>query len=187
MLKFEKIKLLLIVFSCNVVLFLVNSVFAQSKISEVTATGFKVNIDIPEFKYRDVRKGNYIQRDYYEYTDESSPGELKLPHLSIVIALPPESKPIFKIADKISHSEKFILPMLNPQVNLDEKGQLNYTELELDKMVSHSPEPILEVKGYFYPKEDNGKGWIEYLNPEEETPRGIEGVDYFEVYDSNNW
>ena len=150
MLKFEKMKLLIVIFSCVVVVISGNSALAQNKISDITITGFKVNIDVLKFKYRDNRNGNYVQRDYYEFTDESSPGELKLPHLSVVLALPPESKPKFKISDKVSHVEKFILPRLNPQVNLDDKGQLNYTELELDKIVSPGPKSVIDVRGYFY-------------------------------------
>ena len=101
MLNFEKMKFVLIVFSCIVLVISSNSALAQNKISGITNNGFKVNIDIPEFKYRDVRKGNYVQRDYYEFTDESLPGRPKLPHLSVILALPPKSKPIFKLLIKI--------------------------------------------------------------------------------------
>ena len=150
MLKFEKLKFLIIIFIYIILIITGTSSLAQSKISGITATGFKVYIDIPEFKHRDVRKGNYIERDYYEFTDESSPGELKLPHQSVVLALPQDSKPVFNITDKISHIEKFILPTLNPQVLLDDKGQLTYNELELDKIISSGSNSIINIKGYFY-------------------------------------
>lgn len=147
---FVKIVFLYIVTSLIVLLNPVKSSFAQSKITEITSNSFKVNIDIPQFKYREVKKGNYTQRDYYEFTDESSPGELKLPHLLVILALPPDSKPKFKIVGKISHKEKFILLTTNSRVHLDDKGSLSYEEQDLTNIVSSSPKSIIHVKGFFY-------------------------------------
>ena len=92
--------------------------YSQAEIADQKESGFILKINIPQFKYSEVKKGNYTQRDYYEFTDESSPGEPKLPHLSVALALPPDSKPDVKVIKKTARTERFVIPTLNPSVLL---------------------------------------------------------------------
>jgi len=126
------------------------NLYSQGQITRRTDSGFILKITVPQFKYREIKKGIYIQRDYYEFTDESSPGKPKLPHLSCLIALPPESKPGLKVIDKISHTERFIIPVLNPKVTLNENGKLDYDEPDVQEMSFLATQAIINIKGYSY-------------------------------------
>ena len=124
--------------------------YSQAEIADQKESGFILKINIPQFKYSEVKKGNYTQRDYYEFTDESSPGEPKLPHLSVALALPPDSKPDVKVIKKTARTERFVIPTLNPSVLLDDNGKLDYKEPDLEKMSSFNAKSIINIKGYFY-------------------------------------
>ena len=129
---------------------LVPNLYSQGKIIKETNTGFILIITVPQFKYRDIKKGNFNLRDYYQFTDEGSPGSLKLPKMTILLALPQESKPLIEVLNKVSHTEKFILPASNPKTHLDDAGNLFYEETDFNNIVSNSNQKILDVKGYFY-------------------------------------
>ena len=128
----------------------VPNMYCQEKIVEETDSGFILNINVPQFKYRDIKKGNFNLRDYYQFTDEGSPGKLKLPEMTILIALPQESKPLIEVLNKESHTEKFILPASNPKTHLDDAGNLFYEETDFKNVVSTSRQNILEIKGFLY-------------------------------------
>lgn len=124
--------------------------YAPDKIMKITDTGFILKINVPQFKYRDVKKGNYTQRDFYEFTDEASPGKLKIPSVTILLALPPKSKPEFLVINKISRTEKFILLASNPETFIDDSGLLNYEETGRQNFIQDDVQEIINVKGYFY-------------------------------------
>jgi hypothetical protein len=126
------------------------SLYSQGKIVKQTDSGFILKIVVPQFKYRDIKKGNFSLRDYIEFTDEGSPGSLKLPKMTILLALPQESKPLIEVQNKVSHTEKFILPASNPKTYLDDTVNLFYEETDFKNIVSSSNQKNLDVKGYFY-------------------------------------
>ena len=85
------------------ILFILNLnpyIYSQSTFVKPTEKGFNLLLDIPQFKYREIKKGNYSQKDFFEFTDEASPGTLKLPKISILLAIPSESKPEIVVINK---------------------------------------------------------------------------------------
>ena len=58
------------------------NLYSQAQITRQTDSGFILKIIVPQFKYRETKKGKYIQRDYYEFTDESSPSKPKFIYYS---------------------------------------------------------------------------------------------------------
>ena len=128
----------------------VNISYPQARINEFTSTGFKVEIIVPQFKHREIQKGNFTVRDYFEFTDEGAAEQIKLPRMSLVFALPPDSKPEILVTNKITRKEKFILLARNPKTHLDEAGSLAYEELDFKNIVSVPSQRILDIKGYFY-------------------------------------
>ena len=133
-----------------IIQFLLNTpLYSQARIIDTTASSFVISIDIPQFKYRDIKKGNFNLRDYYDFTDEGSPGSLKLPQMIVLLALPKGSKPVIEVINKVSHTEKFILLARNPQTYLDDAGNLSYEELDFKNMVPIPNQRILDIKGYF--------------------------------------
>jgi hypothetical protein len=125
-------------------------IYSQSTFVKPTEKGFNLLLDIPQFKYREIKKGNYSQKDYFEFTDEASPGTLKLPKISILLAIPSESKPEIVIINKDSHIEKFTLPTLNPITYLDENGILKYEEVDFQHYSHQNKQDIVDIEGYFY-------------------------------------
>ncbi len=125
------------------------ALYSQVKLNKESDVSFILNINIPQFKYRDIKKGNFNLRDYYDFTDEGSPGSLKLPQMIILIALPQGSKSEIDVINKVSHTEKFILLARNPQTYLDEAGNLLYEEMDFKNLVSVPNQRFLDIKGYF--------------------------------------
>jgi hypothetical protein len=134
-----------------VCLFLMDThLHSQGRITDITTSSFNLSIDVPQFKCRNVKKGNFSFKDYYEFTDEGSPGSLKLPKMTILLALPQGSEPAIEILNKVSHTEKFILLASNPKTYLDDAGNLSYEEMDFKNQVSIPNQNILDIKGYFY-------------------------------------
>ena len=142
---YQKLFVILIIF-----LFLLNTpLYSQGRITDTTSSSFIINIDVPQFKYRNVQKGNFNLRDFYEFTDEGSPGSLKLPKMTILLALPQGSKPLIDVHNKVSHTEKFILLAPNPKTYVDENGNLFYEEMDFKNIDITPNQKIVDIKGYF--------------------------------------
>lgn len=148
--KITRLKNLLIIISI-IFLFPLNTLlYSQDRTTETTATSFILRIGVPQFKYRNIQKGNFNLRDYYQFTDEGSPGSMKLPKMTLLLALPQGSKPLIDVLNKVSHTEKFILLASNPTTYLDEAGNLIYEEMNFKNSGSLPSQKILDVRGFFY-------------------------------------
>lgn len=88
----------------------------MKKLLDISGNSYTIVIDNPNIKYNDYKKGEFTQRDYFEYTDPSKPGSFKLPSQTIILAIPSGSSPTFSvISKKEKHLEKF-LPAINPKI-----------------------------------------------------------------------
>jgi Peptidase family C25/Interleukin-like EMT inducer/CARDB len=150
MLKFKSDLILHLIISFIFLLYLTPFLYSQETSVITTETGFILKINVPQFKYRNIQKGNFNLRDYYEFTDEGSPVRLKLPKMTILLALPQGSKPVMELRNKVSHTEKFILIANNPKTYLDDTGNLSYEEMDFKNLSSIPSQKILDVRGYFY-------------------------------------
>lgn len=78
--------------------------------------GFKVSISNIQFDAFDKSVGNYIMRDYKDFTDPSAAGTPKLPSLTYTLALPERKAPMVTGAILKDRRYEGIIPSLQPRV-----------------------------------------------------------------------
>ena len=144
------LKIILVTF-ISLVLFNSKIYSQNNHVAEINDNGFAVNYIPPSPKYHDIKKGKFVIRDYYQYTDVSKAGTYKLPSENIILALPPNSKPSFKLLNKSERKISSVMPALNPKI--ESKNDSSFITEQVPyknaRQISNS-KPIIEVKGYFW-------------------------------------
>ncbi|MBN1216131.1 MAG: hypothetical protein JXA99_11910, partial [Candidatus Lokiarchaeota archaeon] len=99
------------------VIFLQIAIIGQVQIinQEIKINQLSFDIELGKYLYEDKVKENFTVRDFYNYTNESSPGTLKLPYRDIFVAIPPNSKPEVEVITLNTNISKKVLPTLNLQ------------------------------------------------------------------------
>src|ERR1035437_4576518 len=113
---------------------------------EVKGSSFYIKLNDRNYKYTDKQKGKFTIRDYTEYTDPSKFGEYKLPGRTLLVAVPPDSKPQINLVESKEELLNNILPEINPLAVSDKDGNVNYKETQLKKKAV--VKPVLEITGY---------------------------------------
>jgi hypothetical protein len=116
------------------------------QVLEVKGNSIYIKLNNRNYKYTDKQKGKFNIRDYTEYTDPSKVGEYKLPGRTLLIAVPPDSKPQFNIVESKEELVNNVIPEVNPAVVRDKDGNINYKETQLKKRIV--VKPVLEITGY---------------------------------------
>ncbi len=126
---------------------LVLKIYSQTTVKE---NGFTITWESENYKFKEYSEGSFIIRDYYEFTDPSSPGSFKLPAGTLIIAIPDGSRPSFSVSEIVEKREAGIVPQKNPEaLIIDEK--LNYKDSDNYTPVANYEEmPLTETIGYFY-------------------------------------
>ncbi len=126
---------------------LVLNVYSQTTVKE---NGFTISWESENYKFKEYSEGSFTIRDYYEFTDPSSPGSFKLPASTMIIAIPDGSRPSFSVSEIVERREAGIVPQKNPEaLIIDEKLNYKYSD-------NYSPNTVYEEKsltetiGYFY-------------------------------------
>ena len=116
---------------------------------EITEDGFILSIEETETGFFQIQKGEFIIKDYYSSTNYSKPGEYKLPSQTLLIALPPESKPLISVLsfDEIKHLRT--IPQLNPKLLKINDSTIveDYSEVYYQQNQFQSNE-IIELEGF---------------------------------------
>ena len=108
-------------------------VFSQSIIGKIE-NGFSVEVGFDEPIYIDKVNGIMTIRDYPDFTDVSETGNFKLPSRTFLLAIPPFSKPVIKIANKNEEILKNIIPAVQPLVKSLNDSTLVYEEVDLSEV-----------------------------------------------------
>src|ERR1035437_6928693 len=113
---------------------------------EVKGSSFYIKLNDRNYKYTDKQKGKFTIRDYAEYTDPSKFGEYKLPGRTLLVAIPPDSKPQINLVESKEELVNNVIPEVNPAVVKDKDGNINYKETQFKKRTV--VKPVLEITGY---------------------------------------
>ncbi|OGU61102.1 MAG: hypothetical protein A2315_02935 [Ignavibacteria bacterium RIFOXYB2_FULL_35_12] len=117
----------------------------------VNGSSFEISLPNKDFNYRDEPKGQFTIRDYYEFTDESSSRNFKLPSRDIIVAIPPESKPQISIISSVQNKYYGIVPTLNPSLEMIDDSTITIKEVEFaNRLIADKPKQLIEIKGYFW-------------------------------------
>lgn len=128
-------------------------IFAQNTKVEVAENSVYVSLNDYHPKFKDRIEGNFIVRDYYEFTDPSSKNNYKLPFINIFLAIPPNSKITLTDLEFESKINEKTIPTLNPQA-VYKDSVIDYIEndfFESPKMVKK--EPVIQIESYFWLRE----------------------------------
>lgn len=126
--------------------------FAQMQ-NRVTAGGnsFEISLANSEFNFRDEKQNQFVIRDYFDFTDESSSRRYKLPSKEIIAAIPPESKPNISISYLTQHQFHGIIPALNPSVEIISDSIVTLKNSDYaERLIDNQQKPVIEVKGFFW-------------------------------------
>lgn len=107
-----------------------NNSFPQAKVvTNVSGKTFDILVATKPLNYKDHIKGDFVQRDYYEFTDPSNPGSYKLPSQTYVLAIPFGSYPTFSIISKTEKNFRRIFPSVNPVLLSENDSTLTEKEI----------------------------------------------------------
>jgi hypothetical protein len=144
-----------IIFTFLILLLLIisSTIFSQNKI-EKTKKGFSIEVNFEEPNYIDKINGILTIRDYFDFTDVSQTGKFKLPSKTLLIAIPPNSKPSIQLTNQHEEIIKGVIPSLNPKVKLLNDTTLIYEQVEFsDAVVENKTNYDLEIIGYVWYRE----------------------------------
>jgi len=111
--------------------------------------GFIVDYKISEPKFTEQTEGNVKIIDYYEFTDYSASGTLKLPSYDIILAIPANSRPSFNVTSNSVKVIENVLPAVNPKIVLSGDSTLGVQNLGYrDVKNINIEQPVLQVIGY---------------------------------------
>lgn len=134
------------VISCNSIL-----IAQKNHITSVGKNDFIFTISPAKPLYNEIKKGQFIIRDYYQFTDVSKPGTYKLPYENIILAIPPNSKPDFKIITQSLEKINSVLPAINPRIKMKNDSTSTIVPVDYTNVKNITNiKPVLEVKGYFW-------------------------------------
>ena len=129
------------------------TVYSQTSKSEiiVNSKSFIITVNPKEVNFKDENNGKFTIRNYYNFTDPSKPGTYKLPSQDLIIAIPPNSRPIVKILSEEKQEISNILPALNPSIKIKNDSSLIFQQVTYNQISGmEKAKPLLEVKGYFW-------------------------------------
>ncbi len=125
---------------------------AQNKFQiEVENSAFTIDIKLPNVKYKDIKKGKFRERDYFESEDYSKAGQYNLPAYHCIVAIPPNSKPIISEVNKKETVIFNVVPSRNPRLL-----KVNDTTLVKDYNFKTYPKKYeqelsdFEIENYFW-------------------------------------
>ncbi len=129
-----------------------NNLLAQKgNILKVEKSTFIFSVVTPKPLFKDAKEGQFTIRDYYQFTDVSKPGTYKLPSENLILAIPPESRPNFKIVEKSEAAISSVLPAINPRVIIQNDSSTVLKSIGYDQVKNISYiKPVIEVLGYFW-------------------------------------
>lgn len=110
---------------------------------EVKGSSFFIKLNDGNYKYNNIQKGKYTIRDYSDYSDPSKVGEYKLPGRTLLVAIPPDSKPQINLVESKEELLNNILPEINTAPLMD-KNNDNVKKIKKNAGVK----PVLEITGY---------------------------------------
>ena len=128
-------------------------IFPQQSKVEILNNSFLVHFDDYEPKFIDSISGNFIIRDYYEFTDPSKLATYKLPFKNIFLAIPKNS--IVNVSDLEFQSEfeEKIIPALNPAAMLKDSAITYIGKTYSEVIQPESQDSIINVEKYFWFRE----------------------------------
>ena len=116
------------------------------QVIEVKGNSFYIKLNDRNYKYTDKQKGKFTIRDYNEYTDPFKAGEYKLPGRTLLVAVPPGSKPQITLVESKEELLNNVFPEINPMAVSDKDGNINYKDTQLKRKTM--VKPVLEITGY---------------------------------------
>ena len=126
-------------------------ILSQQHIVSVKGNSIIMQLNFEDQKYNDEKNGNFIIRDYYQFSDPSHPGTYKLPYKEIIIAIPPNESPALNIISKSEKTNDHTIPKLNPVAELDKDSVIIYKEVAYkDRKTIENVKPVVEIKNYFW-------------------------------------
>jgi hypothetical protein len=127
--------------------------FAQNTKIEVIENCFYISLKDYKPKFIDTVAGNFILRDYYEYTNPSKKTTYKLPFIVIYLAIPQNAKVTVSDLEFESKFEEKTIPKLNPQV-LNKDSVIKYIEKDyLEATGNEIRESVVQIENYFWFRE----------------------------------
>ena len=112
---------------------------------EVKGNSFYIKLNYRDYQFIDKQKGKFTIRDYTEFTDPSKVGEYKLPGRTLLVAIPPDSKPQFNVVESKEELLNNVIPEINPAA-VPDKNTINSKNTPLKKRTG--VKPVLELTGY---------------------------------------
>jgi len=155
---------------------------------EVKKNSFSVEIDFPKPKYKDYKQGDFVIRDYFEYTDPSKNGKSKLPSKTLIFAIPPNTSPNIIVEDKKDIKLKNIIPTVNPQIISINDSTLAYSESEWIKTDKNNS--LYHIEGQFWWRDFYCvaiKVFTHNFNPQERSIQEIEKIKLRFQFDNDVW
>ncbi|MEO8231853.1 MAG: hypothetical protein ABI638_06200, partial [Ignavibacteriota bacterium] len=126
---------------------------AQKTNIEVANNSFLISLDEYQPKFRDTNTGDFIIRDYFEFTNPSNKISYKLPSIDVYLAIPQNSKVNLSELNYDTEIQNKILPCLNPSLTIKDSG-ISYVENDYSKIVeSETPNLPVEIVKYFFFRE----------------------------------
>lgn len=127
------------------------NIYAQDKII-VHKNFFDIVLENRSHRFIDEQKGHFVIRDYLDFSDESKPGNYKLPWVEIIAAIPPESNPNIQVISKNERRFSNIIPKLNPKVELINDSTINTIDVDYNQKEksSNGLKNLIEHKGFLW-------------------------------------
>jgi hypothetical protein len=113
---------------------------------QIKGNSIFIKLNDRDYKHIDKQNGKFTIRDYSEYSDPAKSGEYKLPGRNLLVALPPDSKPLLNLVESNEQILSNVIPEINSEIVYDKDGSINYKTAKLkNKSII---KPVLEIKGY---------------------------------------
>ena len=135
--------------------FLISILTAQETSGSITKiekeNGFVLKIENVFPKFFETIRGKFRVRDYFEYTDESHPGDWKLPKQNVIIAIPPNFTISAEVRSKTINEIGSTIPKLNPAIDRMNDSTLSnnvFEDFEISE--KRNPQDMVKVLSYFW-------------------------------------
>lgn len=137
-----------------IIFFLSSKIISQYKIEKIE-NGFTISIFNDNYEFQTKSVGQYKIIDYYEYTYPTNENNLKLPSKLILIAIPPDSKPIVSVISYDEIKNEKSIPNLNPYIEKLNDSTLIEKEFQFENIFNLKAEDkIYDVLGYGWYREN---------------------------------
>jgi len=139
----------LYIFLCMIICIQVLNAQARH-VTTVQGNTFFITVDSSTYNFSDTAKGKFIVRNYYNFTNPSSPGTYKLPYRNIILAIPPYSKPVIQVVNKQETILHNYVPATNPQSTLTNDSTITLKNIGYKNIENYKPQNVVEAAGYFW-------------------------------------